>query len=217
MKVAIIIPAWNESKHIYDVVKRTKKVHSDVIVVDDGSKDTTTELAKRAGATSLRHILNMGKGAAAKTGCDYAYQKGYDVLILMDADGQHLPEDIPRFLEALKGKDIVFGYRESNKNAPLLMNIGNWGLTKMSEILFGMPLKDTQSGYRAFTRKAYKRIRWKSTDYAMESEMIYKAQQLRFAQIPIKRIYLDNEKGTTVIHGLKIGWQMIKWKLLGGI
>lgn len=217
MKVAVIIPAWNESKHIYGVVKRTKKIHSDIIVVDDGSKDKTTEIAKSAGAIVLTHILNMGKGAAAKTGCDYAYKQGYDVMILMDADGQHLPEDIPRFLKELQKKDIVFGYREANKNAPLVMTFGNWVLTTMSKLFFGMSLHDTQSGYRAFTRKAYKKIRWKSTDYAMESEMIYRAQGLRFTQIPIKRIYLDNEKGTTVMHGIKIGWQMTKWKFLGGI
>ena len=217
MNVAIIIPAWNESKHIFDVVKRTKKIISDVIVVDDGSKDNTTELAKKAGATVLTHITNLGKGAAAKTGCDYAYKKGFDVFILMDADGQHLPEDIPRFLKALETKDIVFGYRESNKNAPQVLTFGNWVLTTLSKILFGMPLKDTQSGYRAFTKKTYKKIRWTATDYAMESEMIYKAQGLSFKQIPIQRIYLDNAKGTTVLHGIKIGWQMIKWKLLGGI
>lgn len=217
MKVAIVIPAWNESKHIYDVVKRTQKVVSDIIVVDDGSKDNTTELAKKAGATTLTHIINMGKGAAAKTGCDFAYKKGYDILILMDADGQHMPEDIPRFLKALEKKDIVFGYREQNKNAPIIMTFGNWFLTTASQILFGMAIKDTQSGFRAFTKKAYKKIKWNSTDYAMESEMIYRAQGLKFSQIPIKRIYLDNEKGTTVWHGIKIGWQMLKWKLIGGI
>ena len=217
MKVAVIVPAWNESKHIFDVVKRTKKVISDVIVIDDGSIDNTTEMAKLAGATVLTHIINMGKGAAAKTGCDYAYKKEFDIFIMMDADGQHLPEDIPRFLKALEKKDIVFGYRENNKNAPLVLTFGNWVLTRSSEILFGMPLKDTQSGFRAFTRKAYKKIRWTAVDYAMESEMIYKAQGLKFKQIPIKRIYLDNTKGTTISHGIKIAWQMLRWKIFGGL
>jgi glycosyltransferase involved in cell wall biosynthesis len=108
LKVAVIIPAWNESKHIFDVVKRTKKVISDVIVIDDGSCDNTSERAKLAGATVLTHIVNLGKGSAAKTGCDYAYKKRFDVLILMDADGQHLPEDIPKFLKALKKKEKSF-------------------------------------------------------------------------------------------------------------
>ncbi len=217
MNVAVIIPAYNEAKHISAIVERTKKIISDVIVVDDGSIDDTAELAYKEGAIILRHLVNLGKGAAAKTGCDYAYKTNHDVLILMDADGQHLPEDIPRFLSALQNKDIVFSYRTSKQQAPFLLRVGNWGLSFLSNILFHIAIYDTQSGFRAFTKKAYRQIRWSATDYAMESEMIYRSRGLRFTQIAIERIYLDNVKGTTVPLGFSIGWQMIKWKFFGGI
>ena len=78
-----------------------------------------------------------------------------------------------------------------------------------------MEIKDTQSGFRAFTKNAYRQIKWKSSDYEMESEMIYKAKGLKYAQIPIKKVYLDVDKGTTAIHGVKIGIQMIKWRIFG--
>ena len=79
-----------------------------------------------------------------------------------------------------------------------------------------MAIIDTQSGFRAFNRKAYRQIKWKSSGYGMESEMIYRAKGLKYSQIPIKKIYLDVDKGTTAIHGVKIGIQMLKWKLFGG-
>lgn len=215
-KFTIIIPAHNEAKHISQVVKHTQKFAEHIIVVNDGSRDETACLARQAGATVISHIVNLGKGAAAKTGCDFAYTQGYEAMVLMDADGQHLPEDIPRFLEALKRKDIVFGYRKTARDAPVLMNLGNWGLTQLSKLLFSMDIYDTQSGYRAFTKRAYRKIRWNARDYAMESEMIFRARGLRHAQIPIKRIYLDTAKGTTIFNGISIGFRMLKWKLFGG-
>ncbi len=212
-KTIVVIPAWNEAKYIGSVVEKTKKINPLVLVVDDGSKDNTTSIAKEKGAIVISHKKNKGKGAAARTGCDYALQKGFDNIILMDADGQHLPKDIPRFIRMLNKNDIVFGYRERNKNSPRILTLGNWGLTLISQILFGMKIKDTQSGYRAFSKKAYQQIRWNSNDYGMESEMIYKAKGLAYAQIPIKRIYLDKNKGTSPIDGFfKIFPQMIKWK-----
>jgi len=214
-KTIIIIAAWNEEKYIEKVVQQTKKIHSKVLVVDDGSTDKTAALAKKAGALVLTHKKNKGKGAAARTGCDYAIQKAYDTIILMDADGQHLPSDIPRFLKALKGNDIVFGYRTQSKKAPLILTIGNWGLNTLMWIIFGVHIKDSQSGYRAFTAKAYKQIRWKSNDYGMESEMIYRAKGLQYKQIAIQRIYLDKTKGTNPLDGFKILWKMIGWKLKG--
>ena len=157
----------------------------------------------------------MGKGCAARTGCDYAYKEGYEQIVLMDADGQHNPNDTPRFLKELEKVDLVFGYRKGGK-APFVLRFGNWGLTWLTKILFGMAIIDTQSGFRAFNRKAYRQIKWKSSGYGMESEMIYRAKGLKYSQIPIKKIYLDVDKGTTAIHGVKIGIQMLKWKLFGG-
>lgn len=215
MKDAIIIPAYNEGSRIVSTLNETKKIKGiDIIVVDDGSSDDTKKQAESKKVTVLHHIINLGKGAAVKTGCDYALKKGYKNIILMDADGQHEPKDIPRFQKELQKYDIIFGYRKTGK-APVISKLGNFGLTIITQILFGMKIYDTQSGFRAFTSKAYKKIRWKSTDYTMESEMIFRAKGLRYKQIPIKTIYHDTSKGTTVIDGIKIGFQMLKIKIFG--
>lgn len=216
MDIAVVVPAHNEEKHIKSVISRIKKVSKDysIIVVNDGSSDNTSAIASKESVTVLNHIINMGKGAAAKTGCDYAYRNRFDIIVLIDGDGQHEPEDIPRFVEKLSHVDIVFGYRRVG-NVPFVYRVGNWALTQLSKILFHMGIIDTQSGFRAFTRKTYRKIRWQSRNYGMESEMIYRAQRLKYEQIPIKNIYLDNHKGTTILDGIKIAINMIRWKLLG--
>ena len=108
-KIFIIIAAYNEQKNLGAVIDETKKFCKNIIVVDDGSKDKTYEIAKNKGIIALKHIINLGKGAAVKTGADYALKHGAEAIILVDADGQHEPKEIPRFLNSLKGKDIVFG------------------------------------------------------------------------------------------------------------
>ncbi len=212
--VAVIIPAYNEEEHLARVIQRTAMFvpREQIIIIDDGSSDTTRAIALQAGVRVLSHLINMGKGAAANTGCMYAFQNGFDRVVLMDSDGQHEPEDIIRFLDALQNRDIVFGYRK-NGSSPFIQRLGNIGLTMISKLLFSMPIIDTQSGFRAFTKKAYAQIKWKATGYEMESEMIAHATGLRYTQIPIKLIYLDNVKGTTIMHGLKIAFAMLRWKL----
>lgn len=214
-KTFVIIPAYNEEKHIKQVIEKTKKYCKDITVVDDGSKDKTHEIAKREGVHALRHVVNLGKGAALKTGCEYALRKGAKILIAMDADGQHRPEDIPRFLKALKGKDIVFGSRSLDRKMPSVLKFGNWFINTVNKMLFGVRLSDTQSGYRAFTAETYKKIRWKSTSYSVESEMIANVgkHDLDYKEIKIKTIYSDDYKGTTVVDGMKIVANMIWWKI----
>lgn len=216
MNIAIVIPAYNEEKHIANVIKRVQKVSREynIIVANDGSSDNTKKIASQYNVTIVSHILNLGKGAVAKTGCDYAYKQNYDYIVLIDGDEQHEPEDIPRFITELKNHDIVFGYRKVGKT-PFVYKMGNWGLTYMSKILFGMSIVDTQSGFRAFNRKTYRKIRWTSRKYGMESEMIYRAQRLTYKQIPIKNIYHDANKGTTILDGMRIAVNMIRWKLFG--
>ncbi len=218
MNTYIIIPGLNEEKHIVDVIKGVKaQGFQKIIFIDDGSKDKTAMLAKKAGATILKHIVNMGKGAAVKTGCDHACELGAEILVLMDADGQHKPEEIKKLLNAIKGKDIVFGYRQLNKKMPPVMRFGNWFINKASYIINGIELKDTQSGFRCLTAEAYKKIRWNSNDYSMESEMIANVakKKLKYAEIKISTIYHDNFKGTTVMDGIKIFLNMLRFKFFG--
>ena len=214
-KVWVIIPAHNEEEHIENVIEKTRKFSKNVVVVDDGSKDKTSAIAEKAGIVVLRHIVNLGKGAALKTGCEYAIKKGTEKIVVLDADGQHDPKEIPKFVKALYNADIVFGYRRLNRNMPFVFRYGNWFIFFMTKLLFGLKIVDTQCGYRAFTSNAYNKIKWNAVDYSMESEMIANTgnAHLRYKQIPIETIYSDMYKGTTVIDGIRIVLNMIWWKL----
>src|SRR3989338_8048013 len=210
-----VIPAYNEESNIAKIIKKTKKYVDAVIVVDDGSRDKTKEVAEKANAVVLRHIVNLGKGAALKTGCDYAIKKGARFIIALDADAQHDPNDIPRFIEKLKKCDIVFSYRKLSRKMPLVLRFGNWFISIIVSSLYSIKLNDTQCGFRSFSKEAYKKIKWNAPDYSMESEMISRAgkQRLKYVQIPIETIYSDKYKGTTVIDGMKIVLNMFWWKL----
>lgn len=213
-----VIPARNEEKNIFRVVKKAGRYVDSIALIDDGSTDRTAMLGEKAGATVLRHIVNLGKGAALKTGCDFAVRNGAKFIVVLDSDAQHNPEDIPRFAEKLKKYDIVFSYRRLGAKMPLVLRFGNLFISKFVKVVYGIDLKDTQCGFRAFSKEAYKRIRWNASDYSMESEMIARAgrQRLKYVQIPIQTIYSDKYKGTTVIDGMKIVLNMLGWKLLNG-
>jgi glycosyltransferase involved in cell wall biosynthesis len=215
MSLYVVIPAHNEAKHIKQVVQQAKEYCQNIIVVDDGSNDNTSQLAKEAGALVLKDIINLGKGAALKTGCDYAFRNGASKVIAMDADGQHHAESIPLFKKALEDNDIVFGFRTNSQVMPLVLKFGNWFINTTSRFLYKIDLKDTQCGYRAFTSKAYNKIRWQAPDYSMESEMISKVgrYKLKYTEVPIQTIYSDNYKGTTVLDGAKIVLKMFWWRL----
>lgn len=214
-KIFAIIPAYNEEKRISKVIKETKKYVDNIIIVDDGSKDKTKEMAKKAKAIVLRHLVNLGKGAALKTGCDYAVKNKADIMVVIDADAQHDPKEIPKFLKNIKKYEIVLAYRKLNKNMPFVLKFGNWIINKTITFLYSIRIKDSQCGYRAFTTKAYKRLKWKATDYSMESEMIAKIgkYKLSYTEIPIETIYSDKYKGTTILDGIKIIFNLLLWRL----
>jgi UDP-N-acetylglucosamine---dolichyl-phosphate N-acetylglucosaminyltransferase len=215
--VWVVIPAYNENKHISDVIKKTKKYCKNIIVIDDGSKDDTYDLAKDLNVYVLKNIVNMGKGAALKTGCDYAIKQNAKLIIVMDSDGQHNPEDIPNIIKKIENNDILFTYRKFSKDMPFVLKLGNMMINRFTRLLYRINLKDTQCGFRAFTSIAYKKIRWNASDYSMESEMIAKAgkHKLKYVEYPIETIYSDKYKGTTVIDGFKIIFNMIKLKFGG--
>jgi len=215
--IFVVVPAKDEAENIGKVLKKIKRYCKDIILVDDGSKDSTKKIGKKEGVIVIRHITNLGKGAALKTGCDYAFSIGAKKVIAIDADGQHDPNDIPRFAEAVKTCDIVFGARTFNRNMPYLLKFGNRFINMVTRFLYGIKLKDTQCGYRAFTASAYKKIRWNSYDYSMESEMISNAgrHKLKYKEITIDTVYSDKYKGTTVFDGIKIVMNLFYWKLRG--
>ena len=224
MKIAVVIPAYNEQDALAAVLRRipsTLARHAVMpIVVDDGSKDQTAAQARSIkGVTLLRHRTNLGKGAAAKTGCDAAYKMGAHVIVLMDGDGQHLPEDLGRMIGPLlksEAPGLVIGTRPMDHRMPLAMKIGNFILSVLARLFFNIRVKDTQSGFRCFGRSVYPLIRWHASNYAMETEMLILAAKhgVRCGEVPIDTIYLDHYKGTTIFDGLRIVKTLLKWRLL---
>jgi glycosyltransferase involved in cell wall biosynthesis len=154
MNYFVVIPAYNEAPRIGGVIRGVKKFIKNIIVVDDGSKDRTSEVARGVGVRVLRHRINLGKGAAMKTGVELALELGADRIILLDADGQHDPKHIPEFIEQLdKGFDIVFGSRNLSFGVPLVRYLGNKFGSIFISLVFKIYRSDMLCGYMAFTKK----------------------------------------------------------------
>jgi glycosyltransferase involved in cell wall biosynthesis len=216
LRFAVIIPAYNEESHVGDIVKKALEYTRTVIVVDDGSSDKTSRTADNSGAIVVRHSVNLGKGAALKTGCELAFSLGAEKIIFMDADGQHNAKNISKFIELLEKYDVVIGYRSLNFKMPLVFRLGNWMMATATRFLYNIDLKDTQCGFRAFNKRVYKKISWESLDYSVESEIIANIgkHNLKYTAVPIETIYKDNYKGTTIFDGMMILANMVKWKLI---
>jgi UDP-N-acetylglucosamine---dolichyl-phosphate N-acetylglucosaminyltransferase len=215
-KLCLVLPAFNEAKVIGGVIDnlnlellKLKKIQKEVVVVDDGSSDQTGDVAKKKGAVVLKHVINRGLGGALTTGLEYAKRKNSDVVLTMDADGQHDPKDIKKVIgPILSGQaDIVIGTRNVAK-----MPIDRKILTLLSSLLtfvfFGVYAKDTQSGLRAFNKKALNKIKIKTQRMEVSSEIFYeiKRSNLSFKQVPIRVIYTaySREKGQQNLNAVKI-------------
>lgn len=205
IKVCVVIPAYNEASAIDTVIKGVLKQFestafaTQIIVVDDGSKDDTSTVAAVSGATVIRHILNTGAGGATATGLSYADQNGFDIAVTMDADGQHDPADIVRGVTIMSrgGVDLLIGSRLINSVGMSKVKIlGNKGLSFITSLLFGIKTTDSQSGLRVFSRKALSKLRWKTSGYEFCSEMLWRAKQqkLKTGEFPIKVIYTEYSK-----------------------
>lgn len=217
-KTAIIIPALNEEKTIGEVVEESKK-HGSVIVVDDGSEDGTSEIAQKKGAIVLKQPVNMGVGFSTLTGFEYVRGKGFDYVVTIDGDGQHDPRVIPLLLKELKkGYDAVFTYREKDESMPMTKKIGNHFLTLSTNIICGKDFKDTQSGLKAFTRKALNKLDLNCDDYTICSEICVEVADkgLKYSEIKIPTIYDDftKYKGTDLVTGVRIVLNLMKLRFL---
>lgn len=194
MKIAALIPAFREERHIAEVVERTKPYLSDILVIDDGSGDRTAEIAREAGATVHVNEKNMGKGASLVVGLDKLFDEGYDAAVCLDADGQHLPSEIPSFLEAAENADLVIGNRMANvKEMPFARlwtnRVTSWILSRLA----GVGVPDTQCGYRLVRRDAWRGVTIHSRNYDFEGEMIVAMGRkgFRVASVPVSTIYGD--------------------------
>lgn len=215
-KIYIIIPAYNEEKYISTVLKKVSKIWPYIVVVDDGSHDKTAKMARKLCKHVLSHALNLGKGAALKTGCDYAFKKLKATgVIFIDADDQHDPVAIPKMIAALKETPVVFGVRAFNNQMPLIRIMANRFASFLLLLLFGTYIPDIPSGFKAMNKKAYNLINWKSHDYAVEMEIAARVSQykLNYTEVPIKTIYHDLDRGMTVLDSLHMIILLLNWRI----
>ncbi|MGB9937045.1 MAG: glycosyltransferase family 2 protein [Methanobacterium sp.] len=217
--IFVVMPAYNESKTIKKVIEELKDKNLNLVVIDDGSIDETYEIAGNTINNSIkgsiyRHVLNRGLGAALKTGIEAALSKGADIIVTFDADGQHHVEDIiPVCKPIIEGKaDFVIGTRNFEE-MPKSKQFGNTVMNILTRIFYGINVGDSQSGLRAFNRRAAEVIEINSRGYGVSSEIIgeMKKYDLRIGEVPIKTIYTDYSmsKGTNLTVGLKILFKLI--------
>jgi glycosyltransferase involved in cell wall biosynthesis len=209
-RTVVIVPAYNEERFIGSVVLLAKQYADMVLVVDDGSADGTAEVAATAGARVIRHEQNKGKGAALDTGFRKARELNPDVVLTIDADGQHLTQEIQAVAApVLLGQaDIVVGsrYIEKRSDVPLHRVAGHQVFNFLTNQAAGVSVTDSQSGFRAFSRRALQTISFHSNGFSVESEMqfIARESQLKVMEVPITIKYLDKPKRSVVRHGLMV-------------
>ncbi len=208
MNTYIVIAAYNEEKNINNVLKSLLNFNYKIIVVDDGSEDKTKEIVKKYPVILLKHSLNRGQGASLVTGMEYAYQKGAEIVVHFDADGQHLAAEIKRLIEPIINKEVevVLGSKFLQKNKIPL--IKKYFILKpaiiFNNLLTGLKLTDVHNGFRALSRKAISLINIKQDGMAHASEIIteIKRNKLKYKEIPVTIIY--NEFGQGLRGGLRI-------------
>lgn len=190
MKIISVIPAFNEEETIARVVSETERYVDEVIVVDDGSTDETFARAQEAEALVLKHPDNKGKGDALRTGFKAALTLSPDVIVTLDADAQHDPNEIPKLLLPIieANADVVVGAREK-RGMPWIRRLSN-SLTSLILHFLGLNLPDTQCGFRVWTKSALETIQTKAPRYVAETVMLIQAHKrgLRIVDIPIRTI-----------------------------
>jgi len=207
--IVAAIPAFNEEATIARVVIGAGRHVDKVLVCDDGSSDMTGEIAERLGAEVVRHERNLGYGAAIRSLFDFAKRLGADVVVTIDADGQHDPEDIPKLVEPiLSGKaDIVIGSRSlAGSEMPRYRRVGRRALDHATVAAGHVKVADTQSGFRAYSKNAVESLEVTEFGMGVGSEILMKAEGLRFAEVPVGFKY-KGVKGSTydpVTHTLSV-------------
>lgn len=189
----MIIPAYNEEGRVGKVVERAKAFSQLVVVVDDGSKDSTADEAAKAGAIVIKLRENRGVGHATRVGMAHALRHGADILVTLDADGQHLPEEIPKLLEAIrKGYDVVLSYRWFGKESmPFLRRLLNDGTNFIVWLITRKRVRDALCGYRAFTRRAITELKLLGEGYSFVPGVAIEVvmSRLRWTEVPIACVY----------------------------
>ncbi|PIP18920.1 MAG: glycosyl transferase [Candidatus Omnitrophica bacterium CG23_combo_of_CG06-09_8_20_14_all_41_10] len=198
MRICVIIPAYNESANIAKLIQDIKKYQLEILVIDDGSSDNTFQIASNSGVQVMLNLDNQGKGASLIKGFKYALDNNFDAVITMDADGQHLAQDLPLFIEPAKNPDIhiILGNRMLNsKGMPGLRVITNKFMSRLISIISKQVIPDTQCGFRLIKKEVLQGIKLRTSKYETESEILIEASRLGFkiTSLPIKSVYRREE------------------------
>lgn len=207
IKIMVGMPAYNEERSVGSVVLQAKQYADMVVVVNDGSTDNTAKVAKLAGADVIEHPKNMGYGNAIQTILKTAGERKADVLVIIDADAQNDPNQIPLLVDAVKkGADVVIGSRQQQKGAtPAYRWAGQKVLAKFTNIAAKQNLSDTESGFRAYSKNAVNILKLHETGMAISAEIISESSRLglKLDEVPISVSYEDVEPSQNpVIHGV---------------
>ena len=210
---AAIIPCYNEATSLGEVVAKVRRHLPTIIVVDDGSQDNTAKTASDAGAEIVRLAHNMGKGAALRAGWQHARTRGFSWALNVDGDGQHAPEDIPKFFHRAEQARaaMVVGNRMSHAQAMpwLRRRVNHWMSRRLSRLV-GNPLPDSQCGFRLLNLDVAARLELSTNHFEIESELLvaFLAAGCRVEFVPIQVIYKSEP---SKIHPLQDGWRWVCW------
>lgn len=224
IKPVVLLPAYNEGKWIGDVISQIKASYPgiQILVVDDGSRDDTAEIARKAGAEVIRHRNNMGKGASLRTGFHYVLENCCaDVVITMDADGQHNPAELDRFLDRYRkcGEALIIGNRMNNPSGmPLVRWIINKVTSGIISMIVGIRIPDVQCGYRLIDTDVLKRIDLVTSRYDTEAELVVRAARsgFRIGWVEIDTTYRDEvsyiNPFVDTVRFIRLLWIILKGK-----
>lgn len=218
-KIFVVVPVYNENLRALKTIRSIlRNFKGKVMVIDDGSTDNTKALLQKSfkGKSQvilLHHQVNLGKGAAMKSGVELAWKKGAEAVIFIDADGQHNPKYLKKFVSKLQNSSIVFGYRILSRKMPIVRRWGNIVAVYMVRFLFNIKKKDLLSGYLGFRKEVYEKIKWTSERYGIETEMATKIgkNKIPFTEFKIDTTYIDKYKGVTLIDAIKVLMQIPRW------
>ena len=207
MTIIAFIPAYNEAARIGEVVAQTCRYVDEVIVIDDGSSDDTAAVAERAGAKVIRHELNRGKGSAIVTGLAYFRRAEAEFAVLLDADGQHDPGEIPKFIDAARtlNADVVVGTRMSEtRGMPLVRRLTNRFTSWVTSQMVRQTIPDSQCGFRLIRRSVLPHLELGSSHFEIETEVLIQAARggHKIVDVPIRTIY-GNAARASHIHPLR--------------
>jgi glycosyltransferase involved in cell wall biosynthesis len=220
-KILVCIPAFNEAKAVSQIIMKAKKYAEGIIVYDDGSTDDTFEVAKSAGATVIRNPKNNGYGVAIRSLFQAAREQNADIMVTIDSDGQHDPDQIPQLIEPIlkQGFDLVIGSRFLNGNnkekVPRFRSFGIKTITKLTQAASYHGITDSQSGFRAYNKNALSKINLFEDGMAVSTEILLRASEKKLSttEVPITINYdiKDTSTHNPISHGIGVLYSVLQY------